>query len=177
MGRIHCSSPFPESGFAVIARFIQQLTLIAFTVHAVLGCCWHHSHAIGSECCGEQIAAETEDADHHNGCCCHSPEESPIKDSIGDGGSDAEFLVESVCCEESHGHSHHCKEAHCSFVPCNAKQLDFEHGELSITAILNGEIELARLTGQLTNRVDRIVFDEIALSSLHRCAVLQSWQI
>jgi hypothetical protein len=161
----------------VISRIIQRLTLIAFTAHAVLGCCWHHSHAIGSECCGEHIAVETEDADHHHRCCCHSHDESPVEDSIDDGGSDADFFVESVCCEESHSHSHQCNEAHCSFVPCNAKQLDFEISDFSINAILNGEIELSCLAGQLTNRVDLTLFDEITLSSLHRCAVLQSWQI
>ncbi|TWU17531.1 hypothetical protein Pla52o_50870 [Novipirellula galeiformis] len=35
----------------MFARYTHLVTLIAFAAHAVLGCCWHHSHALGNECC------------------------------------------------------------------------------------------------------------------------------
>ncbi|MEW4527980.1 hypothetical protein [Maioricimonas sp. JC845] len=34
----------------MIHSFAHVMTLLAVTVHAVFGCCWHHGHA--SECCG-----------------------------------------------------------------------------------------------------------------------------
>ena len=42
----------------MLAQFIQHLTLFAFTAHAVLGCCLHHTHAFHvGDCFGFDGAA------------------------------------------------------------------------------------------------------------------------
>lgn len=63
-----------------MSSIIPVTTALALLVHSLLGCCWHHAHAVGEECdhdaqaiaqpsgrpSGEFVADLTaEDADHH----------------------------------------------------------------------------------------------------------------
>jgi hypothetical protein len=160
--------------FAVIARFIQRLTLIAFTAHAVLGCCLHHSHAIGSDCCGEQVAAECESSHDHDGHCSHSHHEHGDNSNV-----DQDSLlpsIEAACCACSHEHSHQCDESRCNFVPTNMKSFDFDFDQAVEQLVFdNAATETAMIRQRIIRSADRTIC-ALARSSGQRCAALQSWQ-
>ncbi len=165
----------------MFARSIQQLTLIAFTVHAVLGCCLHHSHAIGAECCGEHVATEHELSHDHEGHCCHSHVSSAFTGKAVAESVETLPAIDAICCEYSHKHSQQCQEASCSFAPTTVKPIDVTFDLVVWGTLFNGVngtllVKLhpggsdARL---LDARLHNGVFD----SSAYHCALLQSWQI
>lgn len=159
----------------MIARIIQQLTLIAFTAHAVFGCCLHHSHAFGSVCCGEQVTAECESSHDHDGLCSHSHDEHDDHSSAVHDSSLPS--IEAACCACSHEHSHQCNEPHCNFCPTNMKSfdLDFDHAVEQLVfdyAATETAMSLQRFICSSDRKSCAL-----ARTSGQRCATLQSWQI
>lgn len=189
---------FYQDARSVIARFLQRLTLIAFTAHAVLGCCWHHSHPLGEESCQLHV--------HHDGpstgvdCCAHptDPPRGPV--TLGSGQPSGSFTIHECHHHDGHSdgplataertsatlvsmgacpcnHTHECDEARCSYVPRQANPSD---GYLSIPVG-----DLIPLSTELFawSRLDLRRFDtdrsggRPVESSQQRCANLQSWQI
>ncbi len=182
----------------MIARFLQRLTLIAFTAHAVLGCCWHHSHVIGEEGCHQRVHRVEVDAGAD--CCAHLPDQrsgpatvdSDQRSGPATVGSDQRtcpatmgsdqaaertplsFLALGECpCE----HSHECDEACCHYVPRNANSAN---GFLSVSVadLAPTNVDLFALSRIRVRRVDADrAFGLPVESSRQRCANLQSWQI
>ncbi|AMV32227.1 hypothetical protein VN12_08895 [Pirellula sp. SH-Sr6A] len=91
---------------------IRLLTLIAFTAHAVLGCCLSHG-----SCMREQVAVLNDHAcDHHDHQCdSHGHEEDESHDNQA---SESVFSSAASCVPcpfGSHDHSRHCDDATCVF--------------------------------------------------------------
>jgi len=87
---------------------VRILTLVAFTAHAVLGCCLSHG-----SCMRDQVAVLS-------GYCCEHDEHAH-EELLH---SDAEHELNSVsvsvavcleCPREGHGHSNHCDDGKCVF--------------------------------------------------------------
>ncbi|WP_442508174.1 hypothetical protein SH528x_007134 [Novipirellula sp. SH528] len=169
------------------------LTLIAFAAHAVLGCCWHHSHALGNACCvqhADQVAsADTcgdADHDHHHAtavCCDHSTHSHAeshaavtptTKLAVSDLAIETATLTDA---DSPCGHSHNCDEAHCQFVGMFSKWLDLDLQAVSVpfafsTVAVLAETPRAAVDGDFDRRCRARV-----LSSSESCVRLQSWQI
>jgi len=110
---------FFQSVLAVIASLLQRLTLIAFTVHAVLSCCLHRSHATGHSCSADQASVSCESSHDHDG---HRRDPAVIASIVAQHDS----LFVAVCCECTPEHSSPCDEAPCSFVPAVPRSFEFE---------------------------------------------------
>lgn len=75
----------------------SYILLALVTAHSALGCCFHHAHAGGTECCGWSAATVDDD------CSCHEHQhrndvpttESQLNEKTGHGSG-------PVCCEEGH---------------------------------------------------------------------------
>ncbi|MGB7329234.1 MAG: hypothetical protein WBD31_30410 [Rubripirellula sp.] len=167
------------SCFAVIARFIQRLTLFAFAAHAVLGCCWHHSHGVCNDCCAVYANAcadvETVGHDHANHeCCSEGSEHSHRTESHFDRGVTS---IEAICCDGSNGDSHDCNEARCSYVTVKLQTFDFQPIARVVESV-HWDSHRFAATGGLSAHRPFAPFPRLfALTSGHRCADLQSWQI
>ncbi|TWU18165.1 hypothetical protein [Allorhodopirellula heiligendammensis] len=178
----------------MIARFLQRLTLIAFTVHAVLGCCWHHSHAVAEQGCHH--LHQRAGLDESVGCCadgsgeCHdsaarhtATASHECHDDQGHSGetSQAAMPPSIVVCSVASGpcehSSHQCDEASCSYVP---RDISSHDGFLSIPVrhLMPEDGMLCLSTGNGI-RLDgaETAFAPPLVSSQQRCAILQSWQI
>ena len=161
---------------SVFAQFIRRLTLIAFTVHAVLGCCAHHSHAQGSDCC-KHVALHQSDShgdcesEHeHDGCT-----EKQVCSEVLSSGEVVESFADCGCalpCD----HSHACNETRCAYLISSTATDDFD------ADVFFCELDLAVSTKSLLGTVCanlRTCWPTHVWhsSSAQLCADLQSWQI
>lgn len=189
---------FYKDALSVIAQFLQRLTLIAFTAHAVLGCCWHHSHPLAQESCERHV--HTSERSTAAPCCDHASDpssgsatpasallsgSSTIHECDHLGGHSEELAANaesasatllSVAACPCH-HSHDCDEASCSYVPRQANPSDgflsFPVGDLFPRC---GDVFASIHTGSVPAEPDRASV-RLVKSSQQRCANLQSWQI
>ncbi|TWU49419.1 hypothetical protein Poly59_40340 [Rubripirellula reticaptiva] len=164
---------------AVIARFIQRLTLFAFAAHAVLGCCWHHSHAVGNDCCAEHGTAH---ADISTVAHDHAGHRCGLEDDGYDQATEADFdrvitSIEAACCDGSNSDSHDFNEARCSYVTAKVQTFDFQSIARFIEAVHWDSHQFAVTDGLLAHRFFASSPLSSALTSSGRCADLQSWQI
>ncbi len=163
----------------MIARLLQRLTLIAFTVHAVLGCCWHHSHAVAEQGCHH--LHQRAGLDESVGCCADGSGE--CHDDQGHSGETSQAAVPPsiVVCSVASGPcehaSHQCDEASCSYVP---RDISSHDGFLSIPVRHlmpeDGMLCLSTGNGIRLDGAETAIAAPL-VSSQQRCAILQSWQI
>lgn len=171
----------------MFASFIQSVTLIAFTAHAVLGCCWHHPHTTvdrstaaaaetqvagcsstpGASACGHRLAERTRPA------CGPAPADKATAAAQASGVR----YVEPNCCGSSHQPAGHCSSGRCSYISAKLLTLD-----LSEAASLEGFIAACdgprRLPSVHANGpVGQRPFFLSPQSSGEYRAALQSWQI
>lgn len=161
----------------MFTQFIQRLTLIAFAVHAVLGCCTHHSHAHGSECC-EHIS--THQSDLHAGCetphehdgCSHKQDCAEISTSGG--------VVQNLaayCYDLPGEHAHSCNEARCAYVIPSTMAIDFNVDVFVCVIDFAGSAKSLLSPSVRTNLRMCWAGQLWHFSSAQLCADLQSWQI
>ncbi len=161
----------------MIARFIQRLTLFAFTAHAVLGCCWHHSHAIANDGCVDRVEHARESGEHthvHSIHECHTHGDESETPAACETAATASELVS---CDSHDSHSHDCNEAQCSFLVAKFQTLALEH-QASFSDLVFLEAKLFAVSGgNLIDRVSECFQFAGVMTSGQRCADLQSWQI
>jgi hypothetical protein len=156
----------------VFAAAANLLALIAFTVHAVFGCCVHHHHHALTEtcvvelasdtCCHEHDSHEHETATGHHGCTSHDDQHSSPSDSP------------AAPCDGSHD----CNEPSCSFISASSSSLTDINDQSSIVVCFGDSIQLMIVSCRTPFGASRH-FEAAgppATSSL-RCAIAQSWQI
>lgn len=165
------------------------VTLFAFTAHAVMGCCWHHSHAVLG--CTSQAAAAVQLADDCTATatatagCSHQPPAANQSTcghqhavmEVDAAQPDAPRLLPAGYCSSSHQPAHHCASGRCSYISAKLLMLD-----LSEAAALDGCLASYTLLRQLPSvRAHRHLLQWSIFSSPascgERCAYLQTWQI
>lgn len=164
-----------EGNLPVFVQFIHRLTLFAFTAHAVLGCCWHHSHSIGNDCCAEHVELVADNCNSTHDC--HSHHEH--RDESG-AQSDCDHdvaAIQAICSDGPDQHSHDCDEGRCSYVAAKLQLLDLDLKSGFVERVCSDTNQFAVASGFSSGRFsDHPVFAR-AVSSAQRCASLQSWQI
>lgn len=96
-------------GFLQIMIFVRYLTAVLLSMHALLGCCWHHAHAVAAAPELGNAAKLTHRAEAHAACCSHHPiSGNPVSSNIPGDGSD---------------HRHECQGDRCVFVRVEATQV------------------------------------------------------
>ncbi len=183
--------------------FMQRLSLISFTVHAVLGCCWHHGHfhqgnchqehTTAFNCCSSHIPMEPAEVHpaslgkQHGGDvhgCCDSNHHGAYRHGAPSTTGHFTGQINTAQCLEptnlngcSGEHSHTCDETHCSYVPhelkCFQIELVIAFGEFSNVRWNFSEATFSR---RKSLNEKESVWTKVA-SSGDRCADLQSWQI
>ncbi len=162
----------------VFVTAINLLTLFAFSVHAVFGCCVHHQHDSHSESChtvnqaagcGHSHNARVDnnhDSVKHEGCC-HDDHGTFAEQGVG-------HESESVPCNGSHD----CNEPRCNFVAA-APETQNVLGSVSLMVSHVGD-QLTFCQFSLSTCSSRLRQFEAAsphYGALIYCALLQSWQI
>ena len=174
----------------MLSSAIHILTLLAFSTHAVFGCCGHHQHAGQIDCChsnrehviSKVDATSAKVCSHH--CCSHA-----VHDVAGDENislppfelaqSTADDVQADECCCSGTpcDHSNGCNEARCTYVASGWKSLD----STSNIGVVIGFTY--KLTDNVIVLASIVSHDNIAdsggksPSAANRCAHLQSWQI
>lgn len=154
----------------MFAAAANLLALIAFTVHAVFGCCVHHHHhtfskdcvvELASEACCHNHGAEKHETEHH-GCSDHGDQHSSHNDSP------------VAPCDGSHD----CNEPSCSFISASTCSLTENMAQSSIVVYFGDSIPMPivfyRMRFGASGHFEAA--GPPATSSL-RCAIAQSWQI
>ncbi len=151
---------------------IRMLTLIAFTAHAVLGCCLSHG-----SCMREQSAVlNGHICDHHDhDCDAHEDDEDQSHDNPT---SEPEFRF-VVNCDAypvgSHDHSKHCDDATCVFgvisSPTSMSDLQFVADAIWI----DGSVDFWLLSARNSDFVDDWL--KGPTRAPYSRAVLQVWTI
>ena len=154
----------------MFAAASNLLALIAFTVHAVFGCCvHHHHHALEYECvavdapklCCHDHASELHDVEtEHKDCSDHDEDRSGDSPEVPCGGS------------------HDCNEPSCSFIAASSNSLTDIRVLSSIDLCFGDTTALAPLA--CVSYAKASSHFELAgppASSSLRCALAQSWQI
>ncbi len=185
----------------MFASLIQIVTLFAFTAHAVLGCCWHHSHAIAV--CADQAVCEAQAvsctapttgdlcaqrlAERTHSHCVHSPQPTagqaavsrltPQSDSQLVAQSRCDADVNQSCCGATHRPASHCTSIRCSYILAKLLTLD-----LADAVALDGFVTSVSVRRHLPaadsiGRIGHWPFFLCPHSSRERCASLQTWQI
>jgi hypothetical protein len=105
-------NPVIRKSWLVMFFAIRLLTLVAFTAHAVLGCCLSHG-----SCMQEQAAILTGHGCDHDGHACDSHGHDDEHASNGHEIATASIAENGVdtCPLEGHGHSNHCDDGQCVF--------------------------------------------------------------
>ncbi|TWU43587.1 hypothetical protein Poly51_63090 [Rubripirellula tenax] len=167
----------------MFARFIQRLTLLAFTAHAVLGCCWHHSHAMKSIGCAEHGSHASEvEASCHDHCSVddHSKHLCHVSDPILNASEDCDrniAAMQAMCGGCPNEHSHVCDEGRCRYVAVKSQLLGFDRNACTLQWGCCSAKRFPVVGGVSScRRIDSPILDRLATSS-RRCASLQSWQI
>ncbi len=151
---------------------IRLMTLLAFTTHAVLGCCLSHG-----SCLREHTAALTgQCCDHGNhSCASHNDVESHAH---GDLEVASTLLCNAGCTEflsADHGHSNGCDHATCAFgvsrMTSNPLNLQFAANSTGAHSVICSWLCSCRATGHFCNALDS------PPRALHNRAVFQVWLI
>lgn len=174
----------------MLSSVIHILTLLAFSTHAVFGCCGHHQHAGQIDCCHSQREHVTNRLDdksanacsHH--CCSHAVHDDDGVENIPLPPSDLNRSVgvyvhaDKCCCSGTpRDYSNGCNEARCTYVASGWKSID---STPNIGVVIGFTYELKDNVVVLANIVSRNNFGDSggkSLSAGNRCARLQSWQI
>jgi hypothetical protein len=165
----------------VFARLIQQLTLFAFAAHAVLGCCWHHSHAIGPHShgighhyCVEHVVHLAESCEVAHDCNSHQHAGEPAAPS--DCVSDV-ATIHAICCDGPGQHSHDCDQGQCNYFAVNLQLLDLHLNAGFVERVFCDTNLFAVACGFYSGRFYDHPEFALPVSSPQRCASMQSWQI
>ncbi|WP_146526181.1 hypothetical protein [Novipirellula artificiosorum] len=171
----------------MFAKITHILTLIAFAVHAVLGCCAHHSHAAGIDCCSSKTKQVAVDQDPHAHVHCghtHLLTDAHDADDLDgvDVATDVEGTVEAVCASESPcNHDDHCNGSRCSYVAESSRVLNVDAstllGELSFCGAYCVANDYTLMLSRVIDERVESSFQTPCLSSSQYCVHLQSWQI
>lgn len=153
---------------------IRLLTLIAFTAHAVLGCCLSHG-----SCMREQVAVLNEHVcEHHDHQCDSHKHEHQEDESHANRASESAFslAVSCVSCPLGcHEHSRHCNDATCVFGVIGSattlSDLQFAADAIWIDASVDFWLLAASRTDFVVEQLDG------PPSSPHSRALLQVWII
>ncbi len=91
---------------------IRMMTLVAFTAHAVLGCCLSHG-----SCMREQAAVLTEHCCDHTALAVevHNHDENHTNTSHEHGDELVQVTSSLSCNNDLPGHSNHCDDVSCIF--------------------------------------------------------------
>jgi hypothetical protein len=163
--------------FAVVIKF---LTIAAFTMHMVLGCCAHHYHRVSVESCeassesGHGSPIDASDAEHHTivhvhrgGCCTHQHAAETHEAKPFNVPADAP-------CDDVHD----CKEPRCTFVASSSQSFasiaSFSHVVLCIGTLNERDQFACSIKSNLARRWEASSRFEVSGA---RCALFQSWQI
>ncbi len=159
---------------------INLLTLVAFSVHGVFGCCLHHHHpqSESESCqsvhdsvkCGDSNGANA--VGDHNGVahgeCCHDRHGTAASEkSVGD-------EPESVPCDGSHD----CEEPRCSFVAASQNTFDVLGSISTMVAYVGNQLTVCQFSVSSSSSF-LWQFESASSSGGSRiyCALMQSWQI
>lgn len=153
----------------MFAAASNLLALIAFTVHAVFGCCVHHHHHAFEYAC---IAGDAPKS------CCHDhgSESHDLEAEHNDCSDDENRSTDSP--EAPCDGSHDCNEPSCSFIAASSNILT-DHRVLSSTVICFGDTTTLSPMACVSYTKSSRHFDLAGppASSSLRCAIAQSWQI
>lgn len=164
------SCPFRTStkNADLFSSCIHLLTLIAFNVHALVGCCAHHNHAspLGGH---DEIACHSSLKFGHDHSADH--DEDAIHDHpIGDLAWDHEHHDGAPC-----DHSQPCDEGRCVFVDARLVSLQLDLQTNASATFGTSSPVIQPLVALATDPC--IGFKFQFLPAGQRCALLQSWQI
>jgi len=153
----------------LFSTVIHLLTLAAFNVHALFGCCGHHVHE-HSTCVHAEVCESSS-----------CPGESHAHDSAEE---NAEGLINDFAAawfgcdhptQSPSDHSHSCDQGSCEFVMPRSVQ---HHNLIAVVAIVPID-GLRIVTDIAASHFNRATSDTRCAFTLagHRCALQQSWQI
>lgn len=171
----------------------QLVTLLAFTAHAVLGCCGHHAHAGHADACRAQASvAHNADCSGHcehaagaanhaagqthraHATCCAPSEQTTASDSlIAPAGGAAWWAQRSLPCKDAH----ECGGGRCAYLNATSQEASSRSAAEPLVLTLQverGESLLDRATSGFAPGHRPCTRQ---LSSADCCALLQSWQI
>ena len=160
----------------VFVAVINLLTLVAFSVHAVFGCCLHHHHHPHSESCmsvhdsdksGRDCDAKADSKGDQVGCCHHQH-----------GNLDEEINDSHETESEPYDGSNNCKEPRCNFIASSPKTLDVLGSISTIVAYVGNQLTVCQFSVS-TSSSFLCQFESASPSGGARiyCALMQSWQI
>ena len=175
----------------MLSSVIHILTLLAFSTHAVFGCCGHHKHAGQIDCCHSNqehvtsnVDAKSSNACSHHCCCSHAVYEDAGDESISlppfelaESTADDVQTDECCCSGTPCDHSNGCNEGRCTYVASGWKSIDSTSNS---DVVIGFAYELTDNVIVLATIVSRDNFGDSggkSLSAATRCARLQSWQI
>lgn len=93
---------------------IRMLTLVAFTAHAVLGCCLSHGNCMQNQ--AVLLTVQCCDHDDYAGDTHNDHDESGVSHIELEQHSSFDLLSVCPSCPfEGHGHSNHCDDSECVF--------------------------------------------------------------
>ena len=158
---------------------INLLTLLAFSVHAVFGCCVHHQHDSHSESCHvmqEAVgcghshnakAVNNHDSVRHEGCCDDDHGATASEQAVG-------HESESLPCNGSHD----CDEPRCNFVAAAPETQDVLDSVSLMVAHFGDQLTFCQFCLPTTSsRLRCFEASSPHSSARNYCALLQSWQI
>lgn len=153
----------------MFSTFTHFLTLAAFYLHALLGCCGHHGHEHSTCVDATACDASTTHDDFHTHCHVDDEAEGLI-DKLA-----AAWLGCDHPSQSPIRHSHSCNKGSCAYVTLRpADQLDL--ASVMARAPTNGlriALDIAALPFVRTASKTRCDFTLVS----HRCALQQSWQV
>ena len=164
------SCPFRTStkNADLFSSCIHLLTLIAFNVHALVGCCAHHNHAspLGG----------------HDEIACHSSLEAGHDRSLGhDEDANHDHPIGDLALDHEHDdgtpcdHSQPCDEGRCVFVDARLVSFQLDLQANALVAFGNSPPVIQPRVVLATDSDGGLKFR--FLPAGRRCALLQSWQI
>lgn len=164
------SHPFRTStkNADLFSFFIHLLTLIAFNVHALVGCCAHHNH--------------TSPLGGHDEIGCHSSLESDHDRSTGhDEDANHDHPIGDLALDHEHhdgnpcDHSQPCDEGRCVFVDARLVSLQLDLQSNALVAFGTSTPDIQPRVAIATDPCVGFKFQYLPAGQ--RCALLQSWQI
>ena len=154
----------------------KLIALLAFTVHAVCGCCVHHHHHVFTKACIEEHPLES--CCHNHVCVTH---ETPLGSFAFSG-----RVLDNKISDQTHtdtpsdpcNGSHECKELSCSYMAASPYNSNDIESLTSFVVALGGWIR-PTWSAPLSPSESCWQTEEAKppTSSSLRCALAQSWQI
>ncbi len=155
---------------------VRIFTLLSFTVHAVIGCCAHHSHgAVHDETCEshrecgfhQTLERHVHDVEATSSSCSHA-------DAVATDGSDAGYSNSpEMPCDDSH----RCNEANCSFLAGSSVSLDFDSSNHECCDFIDINRSVLQLSSTHLNPGGGLYWRLGCKACVLSCAILQTWQI